>query len=249
MTLDDTMRRDRAVSVWPHRRPAAPGQGRRGLYARSTRRRSTLRDPGLAAPRVAAETIRDWLSAYRAGRLRRAAAASPERPGQARAIPQEIADLLCQLKEETPALSVKALIEQVRTPERTGRSVAGSRHRAPAARAARAHEEAARRADEQGPPPLRLRERRRAVDERRDARAVGRRRRRPQAQELPHRASRRRDPRRAVRRLLPLGEHHRVSARPEAGHAASRASRSGSTSTTARPSARSISRSCARSSA
>ncbi len=64
---------------------------------------------------MAAETIRGWLSAYRDGGFD-ALRPKPRRDeGQPRAISQEIADLLCQLKEETPALSIRTLIEQVRT--------------------------------------------------------------------------------------------------------------------------------------
>jgi transposase InsO family protein len=70
--------------------------------------------PGSRRTRVAAETIRDWLMAYRRGGFD-ALRPQPRRDqGHARAIPQEVADLLCQLKEETPALSVQAVIEQAR---------------------------------------------------------------------------------------------------------------------------------------
>jgi len=70
--------------------------------------------PGSRRTRVAAETIRDWLSEYRRGGFD-ALRPQPRRDqGRARAIPQEIADLLCHLKEQNPALSVKAVIEQAR---------------------------------------------------------------------------------------------------------------------------------------
>jgi transposase len=69
---------------------------------------------GSRRSRVAAETIRDWLEAYRRGGFD-ALYPKPRRDqGQARAIPQEIADLLCNLKEENPALSVNLLIERAR---------------------------------------------------------------------------------------------------------------------------------------
>lgn len=70
--------------------------------------------PGSRRTRVAAETIRDWLKAYRRGGF---AALRPQVRsdiGSTRAIPQEIADLLCQIKEESSALTVGAVIERAR---------------------------------------------------------------------------------------------------------------------------------------
>jgi transposase InsO family protein len=70
--------------------------------------------PGSRRTRVAAETIRDWLMAYRRGGFD-ALRPQPRRDqGLARAIPQGVADLLCQIKEEKPALSVLAVIEKAR---------------------------------------------------------------------------------------------------------------------------------------
>jgi transposase InsO family protein len=63
---------------------------------------------------VAAETIRDWLSAYRRGGFDALRPQVRRDQGRARAIPQEVADLLCQIKDERPALSVIAVIEQAR---------------------------------------------------------------------------------------------------------------------------------------
>lgn len=73
--------------------------------------------PGSRRTRVAAETIRDWLTEYRRGGFD-ALRPQPRRDqGRARAIPQAIADLLCQLKEENPALSVQGVIERARAVE------------------------------------------------------------------------------------------------------------------------------------
>jgi transposase InsO family protein len=84
--------------------------------------------PGSRRSRVAAETIRDWLMEYRRGGFD----ALRPRPrcdqGSSRAIPQEVADLLCQIKDETPAFSVDAVIEQARV--RAG--IGEERHLAPA---------------------------------------------------------------------------------------------------------------------
>jgi putative transposase len=70
--------------------------------------------PGSRRTRVASETIRDWLMAYRRGGF---AALRPQvrsDVGSTRAIPQEIADLLCQIKEEGVALSIGAVIEKAK---------------------------------------------------------------------------------------------------------------------------------------
>lgn len=71
--------------------------------------------PGSRRTRVAAETIRDWLSAYRQGGFDALRPQVRRDQGRARAIPREIADLLCQIKDERPALSVGAVIEQARS--------------------------------------------------------------------------------------------------------------------------------------
>lgn len=103
-------------------------EGERGLYALLREKADrTYSIPGSRRTRVAAETIRDWLSEYRRGGFD-ALRPQPRRDqGRARAIPQEIADLLCQLKEENPALSVQAVIERARAVE-----TAAELHLAPA---------------------------------------------------------------------------------------------------------------------
>jgi transposase InsO family protein len=83
--------------------------------------------PGSRRTRVAPETIRDWLSAYRRGGFDALRPQVRRDQGRARAIPQPIADLLCQIKDETPALSVGAVIEQVKS-----KGVADDLHLAPA---------------------------------------------------------------------------------------------------------------------
>jgi putative transposase len=70
--------------------------------------------PGSARRRVAAETLRDWLYAYRRGGFD-ALKPRPRRGiGQARALPQTVADQLCALKEAHPAFSVAMLIATAR---------------------------------------------------------------------------------------------------------------------------------------
>jgi transposase InsO family protein len=89
--------------------------GERGLYVLLREKASRQYEiPGSRRTRVAAETLRDWLSAYRRGGFD-ALHPKPRRDqGHARAIPQEVADLLCSIKEERPALSVALVIEQAK---------------------------------------------------------------------------------------------------------------------------------------
>jgi putative transposase len=104
-------------------------EGERGLYALLRERaEKTYEIPGSRRSRVAAETLREWLSAYRRGGFA-ALHPKPRRDqGQARAMPQEMADLLCALKEETPALSVSLLIDKAKAAAGVGSEV----HLAPA---------------------------------------------------------------------------------------------------------------------
>ena len=68
--------------------------GERGLYAllREKAERS-YEIPGYRRTRVAVETIRDWLAAYRRGGFDALYPKLRRDQGQARAIPQEVADL------------------------------------------------------------------------------------------------------------------------------------------------------------
>lgn len=65
--------------------------------------------------RVAAETMRHWLKLYRRGGFD----ALKPRPrldaGVSRTLPREVADAMCRLKEENPALSVQLLIRKAVT--------------------------------------------------------------------------------------------------------------------------------------
>lgn len=89
-------------------------EGEKGLYGLlRTKAERTYEIPGSQRTRVAPETIRDWLSAYRRGGFD-ALRPQPRRDqGRGRAIPQEIADRLCHVKEQHPTLSVGAVIERV----------------------------------------------------------------------------------------------------------------------------------------
>lgn len=114
---DDKKRRD-AVALfrygliadllhWP--------RGKRGLgemIAKKTARDHEI--PGSRRCRVAPETIRDWLKDYRRGSFDGLLPKVRRDQGQARAVPQQVADLLCMLKEDKPALSVRMVIEAAR---------------------------------------------------------------------------------------------------------------------------------------
>lgn len=89
--------------------------GKRGLgelLAKKAERNYDI--PGSRRSRVASETIRDWLKDYRAGGFDALLPKPRKDQGQARSIPQPIADLLCTMKEEVPALSVRMLIDKAR---------------------------------------------------------------------------------------------------------------------------------------
>jgi transposase InsO family protein len=101
---------------WP------PGQ--RGLYARLAEKAA----PSYAIPysrraRVAVETLRDWLAAYRRGGFEALRPKVRRDQGQARALPPAVADLLCHLKDEHPAWSVRLVIEAARTTGQVARDV------------------------------------------------------------------------------------------------------------------------------
>jgi putative transposase len=70
--------------------------------------------PGSARRRVAAETLRDWLYAYRRGGFDALKPRPRRDTGQVRALPQAVADQLCTLKEAHPTFSVAMLIGTAR---------------------------------------------------------------------------------------------------------------------------------------
>ena len=70
--------------------------------------------PGSQRCRVAPETLRDWLKDYRRGGFDGLVPKVRSDVGQARAVPREVADLLCMLKEDKPALSVRMVIDAAR---------------------------------------------------------------------------------------------------------------------------------------
>jgi transposase InsO family protein len=125
VTLDDKTRERIAlfryglIADLAHRQ-----QGERGLYALLRERAEKEYEiPGSRRCRVAAETLREWLGAYRRGGFEALHPKPRCDQGRARAIPQGMADLLCALKEETPALSVNLLIDQAKVKAGVGEEV------------------------------------------------------------------------------------------------------------------------------
>ena len=74
--------------------------------------------PGSPRRRVAAETLRDGLYAYRHGGFDALKPRPRRDTGRVRALPQAVADQLCALKEAHPAFSVAMLIATARQQQR-----------------------------------------------------------------------------------------------------------------------------------
>jgi putative transposase len=70
--------------------------------------------PGSHRRHVAAETLRDWLQAYRRGGFEALRPKPRSDRGQTRVLAQPTVDLLCTIKESQPDLSVPLLIAQAR---------------------------------------------------------------------------------------------------------------------------------------
>jgi len=94
------------------------------LHARLREKEAqTYRIPNSNRTRVAAETMRDWLYAYREGGFD---ALKPKRrkdTGAARRIPTEIADLLVMLKDEHPDWSIKMVIDAAKEADEAARKL------------------------------------------------------------------------------------------------------------------------------
>jgi len=111
--MDDQHRRDIALFRYGviadllHDLPDGPG-----LYARIREKaRQDFRIPGTLRTRVAAETMRDWLRAYRQGGFDALLPRGRGDVGQSRSIPPQVADLLVTLKEDHPDYSVRMIID------------------------------------------------------------------------------------------------------------------------------------------
>jgi putative transposase len=86
----------------------------RGLYARLREKaKHEYRIPGSTRTKVAVETMRHWLSAYRRGGFDALVPKGRCDRGRPRALPQSVADALLTLKDEQPQLSIPQLIRAV----------------------------------------------------------------------------------------------------------------------------------------
>jgi len=93
--------------------------GDRSLHARLREKASREYDiPGTTRRRVAAETLRDWLYAYRRAGFDGLKPRPRADQGHARALPQAVADQLCALKEAHPTYSVALVIATARAQQR-----------------------------------------------------------------------------------------------------------------------------------
>lgn len=70
--------------------------------------------PGTTRTKVEAETLRDWVKAYRKGGFEALKPKPRKDAGHSRALPPEVADLLISIKEAKPELSVQLAIKEAR---------------------------------------------------------------------------------------------------------------------------------------
>jgi putative transposase len=88
--------------------------GSRGLYTRLREKAAAdYSIPGSKRIRVAPETLRHWLKAWRRGGFDALLPKGRADQGRSRALPQAVADALMSLKEEQPHLSIPQLISAV----------------------------------------------------------------------------------------------------------------------------------------
>ena len=89
--------------------------GSKGLYALIAQKAAgEYAIPGSTRTRVAAETLRDWLKAYRNGGFEALLPKPRADRGQARSLPPEVVDALLAIKEGNPKLSVQLVIREAR---------------------------------------------------------------------------------------------------------------------------------------
>ena len=89
--------------------------GSKGLYAKIEHKAGgEYAIPGSTRTRVAAETIRDWLKRYRRGGFTALLPKPRADRGQSRSLPPEVVDVLLEIKEGNPKLSVQLVIREAR---------------------------------------------------------------------------------------------------------------------------------------
>ena len=87
--------------------PGTPGTGAR-LRAKAEK---DYVIPGTVRTRVAAETMRHWLTLHRQGGFDALYPKNRGDRGRARRMPPDLTELLISIKEDNPALSVRAVID------------------------------------------------------------------------------------------------------------------------------------------
>ena len=98
------------IAEFVHLPPHSPG-----LYAKlQAKAQHAYVIPGSTRTRVAAETLRDWLKAYRRGGFDALLPKGRADRGRSRALPPELAERLLSLKEELPQFSIPQLIRIAR---------------------------------------------------------------------------------------------------------------------------------------
>lgn len=92
--------------------------GKPGTYARMKKIAARKYDiPGSRRRRVAAETLRCWIRDYRAKGIEGLYPKTRQDKGTSRRIPQKVLDVLLEIKEENPKLTVKQVIKKAREHE------------------------------------------------------------------------------------------------------------------------------------
>jgi putative transposase len=90
-------------------------RGDKGLYGKLAQKaEGEYVIPGTTRTRVAAETLRDWLKAYRKAGFDGLKPKPRKDAGQSRSLPPEVADLLASIKDDNRLLSVSLVINAAR---------------------------------------------------------------------------------------------------------------------------------------
>jgi transposase InsO family protein len=93
--------------------------GSKGLYRQLEEKAAKDHSiPGTTRTRVALETLRTWLKAYRRGGFEALKPRARSDAGQSRALPQQVRDLLVSIKEDNPELSVQLIIQEAMTTQK-----------------------------------------------------------------------------------------------------------------------------------
>ena len=89
--------------------------GHRGLYKLLEHKAAREYEiPGTLRRHVAVETMRGWLSDYRRGGFDALVPKVRSDHGAAREIPARVVDVLCEIKDATPELSIPLVIREAR---------------------------------------------------------------------------------------------------------------------------------------